>query len=80
MLMELVERKRVRLWSGTSEVQTSGRSNRTQCYQQLATAAKFRRKEMWCPGATIHVDESRQLVIRFGVIYMQEYNEKFDLI
>ena len=40
------------LWSGRSEVQISGRSNRTQCCQRLATAATFLRKELCCPGAT----------------------------
>ena len=39
------------LWSGRSEVQISGRSNRARCYQRLATAATFLRKELCCPGA-----------------------------
>ena len=47
----LVERWRVRLWSGRSWVQISGRSNRRQCRQRLATAATFLWKELCCPGA-----------------------------
>ena len=34
-----------------SEVQISGLSNRTECCQQLATAATFLRKELCCTGA-----------------------------
>ena len=40
--------QRVRLWSGRSEVQISGRSNRTQCCQRLATAAIFLQKKLCC--------------------------------
>ena len=42
---------RVRPWSGRSEVQISGRSNRTQCCLRLATVATFLRMELCCPGA-----------------------------
>ena len=38
---KLVERLRVRFRSRRSEVQISGRSNLTQCCQQLVTAATF---------------------------------------
>ena len=48
---QLVERWRVGLWSWRSEVQISIRSNRTQCCQRFATAAKFLPKELCCPGA-----------------------------
>ena len=41
---------RVRFWSGRSEVQISGRSNRTHCCQRLATAATYLRKEPCCSG------------------------------
>ena len=34
-----------------AEIQISGRSNRTQCCQRLATAAVFFQKELCCPGA-----------------------------
>ena len=37
----LVERQRLRHWSGRFEIQIWGHSNRTQCCQQLATAATF---------------------------------------
>ena len=40
---------RVRLWNVKSEVQTSIRSNRTQCCQQLATSATVVRKELGRP-------------------------------
>ena len=39
------------LCSGRSEVETSDQSNQTQCFQRLATAATFLRKELCCPGA-----------------------------
>ena len=41
-------RKRVRFWKGRSVVHISGRSNRTQYCQRLATVATFLRKEMCC--------------------------------
>ena len=48
----MVEQYRVRLWSGRSEVQISGLSNYwTHCYQRLAIAVTFLRKELYCPGA-----------------------------
>ena len=46
-----VKRQRVSLWSGSSEVRISGRSNRTQCCQWLAYAAIFLRRKLCCPGA-----------------------------
>ena len=48
---QLVERFPVRLWSGGSEVQISGWSNRTQSCQRFATAATFVLKKLSCPGA-----------------------------
>ena len=39
--IQLVERQRVRVWNGMSEVQISGRLNQMQCCQRLATAAIF---------------------------------------
>ena len=48
---QLVERSHVRFWSRRSEDQILGRSNRTQSYQRLATAATFLRVEACCPGA-----------------------------
>ena len=43
--------QRVRPWSGRSEVQISGRSNRTQRCQRLAPAATFLQKKLCCLGA-----------------------------
>ena len=60
---QLVERKRVRVWSGRSEVQISDWSNRTQYSKRLATAATFSPKEAVLTG-----DGPRKLVTRFGVI------------
>ena len=36
-----------------AEIQISGRSNRTQCCQRLATAAAFLQKELCCPGTML---------------------------
>ena len=46
---QLVEWLRVRLWSGGSEVQISGLSNRTQSYQRLATAKILFGKKLCLP-------------------------------
>ena len=45
----LVKRQRARLWSGRSEIQIWGRSNRTQCCQRLATVATFLQMKLCCP-------------------------------
>ena len=55
------------IWSGRSEVQISGQSNRTQCCQRLATAATFLRKELRCLDAMTR-RWALQLVTRFGVL------------
>ena len=53
---------------GRSEVRISGRSNRTQCGQRLATAATFSRTEICCPQAQWRGDGARQLATCFGVL------------
>ena len=73
---QLVERQRLRLWSGSCKVQISGRSNRTQCCQRLATAATFQ-KELCCPQAQWRGDGPRQFVMHLAHYCL--YNERFDL-
>ena len=50
LFRQLVERKCIHLWYWI-KIKISGRSNRRQRCQRLATAAIFLRKELWCPGA-----------------------------
>ena len=45
--VQLVERQRVRRWSGRSEVHILHRSNRARRCQRLATAETFFRKKLW---------------------------------
>ena len=76
---QLVERLRVRLWSGRSEVQNSGRSNRTQCCQRLATAATFLQKELCCPGAMMRrwAPPTRYTLQRITASIMKEMRDLF---
>ena len=49
-ISEVVESKRVCLWSGKCELLISGRSNRTRYFQRPDTAAIFLPKELCCLG------------------------------
>ena len=57
-----------RLWSGRSEIQISGRSNRTQRCKRLATAATFFRNGAVLPEDAMTRSWFHKLVTRFGVL------------
>ena len=65
---QLVERQRVHLWSGRSEVQIWSGSNWTQCCQRLVTAVTFFAKKLCVSRAQWLEDWSCRLVTRFGVM------------
>ena len=69
---QLFERERVRLWSGRSEVQTLGQSNRTQCCQRLTTAATFLQKMLCCPGAMRWAAQTRYTLWRNTASIMKD--------
>ena len=62
---QAVRRSSLKRWS---EVQILGRSNRTQCCQRFATAARFLRKELCGLQVQERGDGPCKLVTRFGVL------------